>query len=57
MRSRASTPATASPRSSALYGDLLDACIGRVTASLRGELPEYGRDASDDWTGFGSTPT
>jgi Transposase DDE domain len=30
------------------YGELLDACIGRVTASLRTELPEYGTDVAID---------
>ena len=30
------------------YGDLLDACIARVTVSLRGELPEYGQDVAID---------
>ncbi len=30
------------------YGDLLDACIGGVTASLHRELPEYGQDVCID---------
>jgi hypothetical protein len=30
------------------YSDRLDACIGRVTASLRSELPELGGDVSID---------
>ena len=30
------------------YQDLLDACIARVTASLRDRLPDYGRDVAID---------
>lgn len=30
------------------YGTMLDACIARVLASLRGELPELGRDVAID---------